>query len=95
MFLFILTYQRPAEEVDAYLEAHKAYLDTYYRNGNFLVSGRRVPRTGGVILCKAGSREEADEMMRHDPFYIHGIATYEVIEFVPGKYAEGLEPFTT
>lgn len=93
MFIFILTYQQPLDEVEKYLDAHKAYLDRNYEAGNFLVSGRRNPRTGGVILCKAADKETAGKMMQEDPFYIHGIAAYDLIEFFPTKYAAGLELF--
>lgn len=58
-----------------------------------MASGRRNPRTGGVILCKAAEKETAGKMMQEDPSYIHGIAAYDLIEFFPTKYAAGLEPF--
>lgn len=83
---------RPLEEVDAHLDAHKAYLDRYYASGTFLASGRRVPRTGGVILANCASREEAERLVAEDPFSVHGIARYEIIEFQPTKTAPALAP---
>ena len=89
----ILTYKKPLEVVEEHLQAHRAYLDEYYRSGNFIVSGRQNPWVGGVILCKAGSREELRHIYEHDPFYVHEVADFRVVEFEPTKYAAGFEAF--
>lgn len=52
-----------------------------------------MPRTGGVILCRAENKEQALTIMQKDPFYIQQIAQYDIIEFVPSKYAAGFEQF--
>ena len=59
MFLFLLTYIKPLPEVERFLPEHIRYLDRQYRAGRFLCSGRKIPRTGGVILCNFPTREEA------------------------------------
>lgn len=87
MFIIILTYQKSLNEVDQHLEAHKRYLEKFCHSDNFIVSGRQVPRTGGVILCKAYNREEVEHIVSQDPFYIHEIATYQIIEFEPTQYS--------
>ena len=91
MFIVSLHYVRPLEEVDRHLEAHVAYLKQQYAQGHFLASGRKVPRTGGVILARVGSREALQAVLEQDPFHQNQVAEYEVIEFVPGMVAEGLE----
>jgi uncharacterized protein YciI len=53
MFIITLTYLKPAEEIDKLLAAHSEYLREQYANGMFLMSGRLVPRTGGIILATA------------------------------------------
>lgn len=93
MFLFELTYQKPLSQVDALLPGHIAYLERHYRSGQFLCSGRKVTRTGGVILCQAASPAEARAILEEDPFYTEGIAGYKVTEFIPSKYAAALAPF--
>ncbi|WP_367613537.1 YciI family protein [Vibrio sp. AIC-3] len=52
-----------------------------------MASGRKVPRSGGVILAKARNRGELEEALNDDPFKIHNLADYELIEFVPTKSA--------
>lgn len=91
MFSIHLTYTATLEPVDALLEEHVAYLDEHYESGHFLASGRRVPRTGGVILARAESRDALDAILRRDPFFREGLADYDVAEFVPTKVAPGLE----
>jgi len=56
MFVIELTYKADLKEIDAHMKAHVAFLDKYYAAGNFLVSGRKVPREGGIILAVGKSR---------------------------------------
>ena len=91
MYVIILTYQKDLSEVEKHLEAHRAYLDRYYTSGHFIASGAQVPRKGGVILCKAGSKEEILDIIAQDPFHEHRIATYQIIEFIPTKFSEAFE----
>ena len=93
MFLIQVTYTKPIDEIDNHLIAHRAFLDKYYTSNNLICSGPRNPRTGGIILCNFTSVEEVWSFIHQDPFYIHGIASYEVIEFNPVKFAEGFKPF--
>lgn len=83
MFIISLTYIKPLEEVDKLLEEHVEYLKEQYRLGNFLASGRKVPRDGGIILARAVSREEIETFISLDPFYRHEVASYEITEFTP------------
>lgn len=91
MFVVSLTYKKPIEEVEPHLAAHICYLDECYAKGVFIASGRKVPRTGGVILAKAESRAALEAILQQDPFYFEDVAEFEVIEFVPTKTAPGLE----
>lgn len=50
-----LTYKVSLDQVEQYLEAHRAFLDKNYDNGVFLLSGPKEPREGGVILVKASN----------------------------------------
>lgn len=91
MFVITLTYKKTLADVELHLAAHIAYLDEYYAKGTFIASGRKVPRTGGVILAKANSRTELEAIVKLDPFYIEEVAEFEVVEFVPTRAASGLE----
>jgi len=93
MFIFKLTYQQSLDRVEKHLQAHRDYLDKYYALGHFIASGAQEPRIGGIILCRTKSKEQALDIMHADPFYLHQIAKYEIIEFIPTKYASGFDVF--
>ena len=90
MLILSLTYVKPNEEADRYMEAHMAWLKEGYARGWFLASGRKVPRTGGMILA-AGDRSEIEAYVAADPFTVHGIAEYEITEVALTTVAEGLD----
>ncbi|MCG2585611.1 YciI family protein [Massilia sp. TS11] len=91
MFVIVLHYIQPLDQVTVQLEAHRAYLDRHYAAGNFIASGPQNPRTGGIILARAMARTELDQLLTEDPFHQHDVARYEVIEFTPNKFAPGVE----
>lgn len=90
MFIINLTYKVSLEEVDAYLSEHIIYLKQQYQAGHFIASGRKVPRTGGIILSTIPTEGELQAVLNQDPFKQHDLADYEVIEFVPSMKAEAL-----
>lgn len=93
MFIINLTYVKPLEEVEKYLADHIIFLNKYYESNNFICSGRKNPRTGGVILCNAKNMDEVKDIIGEDPFNKNRIANYEVVEFQPTKYAESFKEF--
>lgn len=90
LYLVTLTYCAPLREVDVLLDEHKAFLERHYESGVFLLSGRREPRTGGVILARADNQEVVMSALSEDPFYRNGVAEYDIVAFVPSKAAPGL-----
>ena len=90
MFVLLLTYTKPLDEVDALMRKHMAWLNEQYAAGRFVVSGRQIPRTGGVILARGDDREEIEALAASDPFVAGGVATCEVIQFRPSQTAAGL-----
>ena len=92
MFVLLLTYLKPLEEVDALMREHVAWLDEHYDAGRFVVSGRRVPRTGGVIVARGDDREEIERIAADDPFVAGGVATCEIVQFRASQTADGFDP---
>ena len=86
MYLILLQYIRPLAAIEHYLEAHNAFLEKQYREGRFILSGRRKPRTGAIILCKADSRRQVEAILAEDPFDKFQLAVYDIIEFEPNTY---------
>jgi uncharacterized protein YciI len=88
MFIVELTYKAPLEQIDAQMCPHVAFLKKYYAAGNFLISGRQIPRTGGIIVAMADSRERIEAIMAEDPFCRQGLAEVRIIEFRASQRAE-------
>lgn len=81
MFIINLHYIAPLEKIDARMKDHMVFLKTCYREGLFIVSGRKIPRTGGIILAQGSSKTALEEVMSNDPFVAHGLAEFDIIEF--------------
>ena len=90
MFVVELMYKADLKEIDAKMRAHMAFLNKHYAAGRFLVSGRKVPRDGGIILALGKSRDEIESLMREDPFCKHGLAEFRVIEFRASQRADDI-----
>ena len=90
MLILALTYAKSNEEADKHMEPHMAWVKEGYAKGWFLASGRKVPRTGGVVLA-VGQRAEIEAYVAEDPFTVHGIAEYEITELAVTTVVEGLE----
>lgn len=88
MFIAILSYKKPLEDVDRFLQAHRDYLAKHYAAGDFIASGPQTPRTGGVIMIKAENRAAVDSIIAQDPFNINSIADYHIVEFTPTMFCD-------
>lgn len=93
MFIILLTYTHGVEPILTHLEAHRSFLDKYYNLGKFICSGAQIPRTGGVIFCRATDKNEVERIINEDPFHIHQAASYQIIEFEASKYAPDFKNF--
>jgi uncharacterized protein YciI len=91
MFVIELTYRVDLQEIDAHMRPHMAFLKKHYASGNFLVSGRKIPRDGGIILAVGESREKVEAIVREDPFVARGLADYRIIEFRPSQRADDID----
>ena len=90
MFVIELIYKVPLAEIDAHMRAHVSFLKKHYASGHFLVSGRKIPRDGGIILAVGKSRTEIETIMRADPFCARGLADVRIIEFRASQQADDI-----
>jgi uncharacterized protein YciI len=90
MFVIELTYKAPLRDLDRHMRAHVAFLERHYAAGTFVVSGRKVPRDGGIIVAVGDSREQIETIMRADPFVDRGLSEFRVIEFRASQRAADL-----
>ena len=90
MFVIELTYKADLSEIDAHMTAHVRFLKKHYAAGNFLVSGRKIPRDGGMILAVGKNRQQIEAIVEEDPFYVHGLADFRIIEFRASQRADDI-----
>ncbi len=90
MFVIELVYKADLADIDRHMKDHVAFLRKYYAAGNFLVSGRKIPRDGGVILA-VGERAAIEAIMREDPFIARGLAEHRIIEFRASQRADDID----
>jgi uncharacterized protein YciI len=90
MFVIELTYKADLTEIDAHMAAHVVFLKKYYAAGNFLVSGRKIPREGGIILAVGKTREEIEAIVAEDPFFKEGLADFRIVQFRASQRAKDI-----
>jgi uncharacterized protein YciI len=91
MFVIELVYKATLAEIDASMKAHVVFLKKYYAAGNFLVSGRKIPRDGGISVAVGRNRDQIEAIVREDPFVQRGLADFRIIQFRPSQKADDIQ----
>lgn len=73
------------------MRAHMRFVNAHYASGHFIVSGRKVPRDGGIIVAVGKSRDEIEAIARQDPFVTEGLADIRIIEFRASQRATDIQ----
>jgi uncharacterized protein YciI len=90
MFVIELIYKADLSEIDRHMTAHMKFLRKHYASGHFLVSGRKIPRDGGIIIALGNDRGEVEAIIRTDPFCRHGLADFRIVEFRASQLADDM-----
>jgi len=90
MFIIELIYKVDLARIDKHMAAHVKFLKKYYAARTFVVSGRKVPRDGGIIVAIGESREQIEAIAAEDPFVAQGLADARVIEFRASQRADDM-----
>jgi uncharacterized protein YciI len=88
MFIIELTYTADLARIDAAMRSHMQFINAHYASGHFVVSGRKIPRDGGIIVAIGRDRAEIEAIAQQDPFVTKGLATARVIEFRVSQRAD-------
>ena len=91
MFVIELIYKATLAEIDANMAAHVRFLKKHYAAGTFLVSGRKIPRDGGIIVAVGKDRQQLEAIIREDPFCKRGLADFRIIEFRASQRADDIQ----
>jgi uncharacterized protein YciI len=90
IYLVDIEYIAETDAVMAQLDAHMEFVGAGFGRGDFLVAGRKMPRTGGIFLARGPSKTAVEELMATDPFATSGVAQITVTEFWAGTVQDGL-----
>ena len=72
----LVPFEQRAPELIA---AHRAFLQTGYDRGDFLLSGPTIPPKGGVLVARAASRAALDAMLAEEPYCKAGVMRFAAI----------------
>jgi len=90
LLILSLNYHTPLDETLKKVDqpeiqgAHVDFLKKHYGFGLFKISGRKQPRTGGVIISENMSDQALQEVLSEDSFNINKLTDYDLIRFAPG-----------
>jgi uncharacterized protein YciI len=88
LFIVLLRYLVPLEQILEIRPSHLEFLDRYYEKGIFMVSGPQIPRSGGVIIAQIKDRSDLEDVLKEDPFYQKGFAEYQIFQFEATKASD-------
>ncbi|PFG49799.1 uncharacterized protein YciI [Amycolatopsis sulphurea] len=89
MYIALLSYTAPRNEVDYTLAEHAEWLRAQFSHGLFLVSGNGHEDADQVILTRPCLRGKLDAVLATDPLVLQRLARYRVIEFSATRTAGG------
>ncbi|WP_191249131.1 YciI family protein [Amycolatopsis deserti] len=81
MYIVLIDYTAPVEEVDYYLADHAKWLDRHFKSGEFLAAGRRTPHSGCVIVTRPMPQVKLEAVLASDPIVERRLAQFRIIEF--------------
>ena len=81
MYLVDMVFNDMDKITTALTGAHKLYLEQEYQSGKLMFGGRKVPRTGGLLISRHTSEDELKQVLDLDPFVRSGAVNYSITEF--------------
>jgi uncharacterized protein len=72
-FAAIIEYSQDKTKVTANRPAHRQYLSGLRERGQLVASGPFTDESGALIIYEAASLEEAEKLLKEDPFCKNGV----------------------
>lgn len=72
-FAAIIEYIRDKDKIAQVRPVHRQYLATLKQNGQLAASGPFTDDSGALIVYEAATAEEAEAILKGDPFHQNGI----------------------
>lgn len=93
MFIIELTYTKPLDVIDLYLQEHRAYIEKCCNANYIIAAGPKIPREGGILISGLKDRAQLEAILKNDPYKLNGVAEYKITEFTPVKFNKDFAPF--
>jgi uncharacterized protein YciI len=78
-FAAIIDYHPDTSKIMEARPAHRAYLADLKKAGKLVVAGAFADLAGGLIVYETADAEEAERLIRDDPFFASGVFVKWVI----------------
>ncbi|KAE9627661.1 YciI family protein [Parasedimentitalea maritima] len=85
MFIVLLRFSKNKDQVGAFLEGHKVWIQRGFDDGVFLLAGTLKPMVGGGLLAHNITAEALQARVNEDPFVAEDVVTAEIIEMSPSR----------
>ena len=72
-FAAVIEYAQDRDRVQSLRPAHREYLKALLRRGQLAAAGPFTDDSGALIVYEAGSPDEAEALLKGDPFHQNGI----------------------
>jgi uncharacterized protein YciI len=72
-FAAIIEYSQDRAKVESIRPAHRQYLNSLKERGQIAATGPFTDGSGALIIYEAPTKEEAEALLRADPFHANGI----------------------
>lgn len=89
-YLLVCEYLKPLEDVDQLRPLHREWLAGLHDAGLLVLAGRKLDKTGSVIVLVCESEETATSLALGDPYVQHEVACYTVVAFEAARW--GVSP---
>lgn len=83
MYLVDMSFTDMAKITPELTDKHKSHLEQEYKKNKLMFGGRKVPRTGGILISQHANEQELIQVLNSDPFVKSGAVSYSITEFIP------------
>ncbi len=91
MYLLVISYVKPAEEVTPHIETHSSWVKKYFQEGVFLMAAQKKSKLGGAILVKSIDKCLLKKIIAEDSYVTADVAEYQIIDLDCKATSPGLE----
>jgi uncharacterized protein YciI len=81
MFVLIVDFIKPVEEVTPQVEPHSAWVKKHFEEGLFLLAGPKKSKLGGALLVKSMDKKKLMKILAEDPYISEDVAEYRIVDF--------------